>query len=137
MHYVSSWYVKLPWACMHRVWLRNWFCQSVNLIWGSDVFTNLRSSWSCTGEKFLKATSEILAATGSQSGRARLAVGDACTSVAVELGELEGKFSALTEIWGEREKRLQQTIDWEAFKMNSDQVVNVLIIHTSLKLLLK
>ena len=43
--------------------------------------------------------------------------------MAVELGELEGKFSALTEIWGEREKRLQQTIDWEAFKMNSDQVV--------------
>ena len=57
--------------------------------------------------------------------------------MAVELGELEGKFSALTEIWGEREKRLQQTIDWEAFKMNSDQVVNVLIIQTSLKLLLK
>ena len=57
--------------------------------------------------------------------------------MAVELGELEGKFSALAEIWGEREKRLQQTIDWEAFKMNSDQVVAVLIIHTSSKLLLK
>ena len=88
----------------------------------NDVIINHILPWSHAGEEFLKVTSGILAAAGSQSGRARLAVGDACTSVAVELGELEGKFSALTEIWGEREKRLQQTIDWEAFKMNSDQV---------------
>lgn len=50
-----------------------------------------------------------------------LSVGDACTSVAVELGELEGKYQALMEMWAERERRLQ-TIDWEAFKMSSDQV---------------
>ena len=89
----------------------------------NDVITNhVLPGPVYAGEEFLKATSGILAAAGSQSGRASLAVGDACTSVAVELGELEGKFSALTEIWGEREKRLQQTIDWESFKMNSDQV---------------
>ena len=58
---------------------------------------------------------------GSKVKRTMLSVGGACTSVAVELGELEGRYLALMEMWSERERRLQ-TIDWEAFKMSSDQV---------------
>ena len=52
----------------------------------------------------------------------RLSVGDAGTSVAVQLGELEGKYPDIVERWGKREKELRQIVGWQSFKINCTQV---------------
>ena len=68
-----------------------------------------------TGERFLKESTE-------QRAGPKLAVGDACTSVAVDLGGLEGQYPNVTERWLAREKLLKETIDWQSFKVTSDHV---------------
>ncbi len=52
----------------------------------------------------------------------KLEVGGACTSVAFDLGDLDGRYPDLAERWAVREKLLTQHIDWQAFKANYDEV---------------
>ena len=52
----------------------------------------------------------------------RLEVGGACTSVAVDLGDLDGRYPDIVERWSEREKELSQQMDWQSFKANYDEV---------------
>ena len=68
-----------------------------------------------SGEKFLQESTE-------QKAGPKLAVGDACTCVAVNLGGLEGEYPDITERWMAREKELAQNIDWQSFKVTSDHV---------------
>lgn len=70
------------------------------------------------GESFLNVTSEILCNRGGP----KLAVGGACTSVAVDLGDLEGRGPELFSRWGDREKELLEMVGWHAFKLSSEQV---------------
>ncbi len=67
-------------------------------------------------------TSELLCSRGGP----KLSVGGACTSVAVDLGDLEGRCPDILEQWGKREKELGEIVDWQAFKLASDQVVEPL-----------
>ena len=52
----------------------------------------------------------------------RLEVGGACTSVAFDLGDLEGRYPDLLERWGVRERVLSQQMSWQSFKANYDEV---------------
>ncbi len=72
----------------------------------------------CVGEEFLELTAEML----STRVGPKLEVGGACTSVAFDLGDLEGRYPDLVERWSVREKLLTQHIDWQAFKANYDEV---------------
>ena len=71
-----------------------------------------------TGESFLNTTSEILCNRGGP----KLAVGGACTSVAVDLGDLEGRGPELFDRWADREKVLMEMVSCHAFKQSSEQV---------------
>lgn len=75
----------------------------------------------CTGEAFLSATSDIL----THRGGPKLSVAGACTSVAVDLGDLEGRHPEILERWGDREKRLMELVAWHSFKLSSEQVCSV------------
>ena len=55
-------------------------------------------------------------------GGPKLEVGGACTSVAVDLGDLEGRCPDLLNLWTERERNLTEIIDWQTFKLSADQV---------------
>lgn len=79
---------------------------------------SLSFSFSLSGEAFLTATSEILCSRGGP----KLAVGGACTSVAVDLGDLEGRGPELLGRWEEREKKLVELIGWHSFRLSNDQV---------------
>ena len=52
----------------------------------------------------------------------QLQVGGACTSVAVEIGRLEGQYPDVLQLWEKREKLLRQSVDWHGFRMNCEQV---------------
>ena len=78
-----------------------------------------------SGEKFLEESTE-------QKAGPKLAVGDACTCVAVNLGGLEGQYPDITERWMAREKELVQNIDWQSFKVTSDHVSDSLSLSLSL-----
>ena len=49
-------------------------------------------------------------------------MGGACTSVAVDLGDLEGRGLDLLNQWKEKEKQLVEIVDWQVVKLNGDQV---------------
>lgn len=51
-------------------------------------------------------------------------MGGACTSVAVDLGDLEGRGPDVLEQWAVREKALMELVTWQSFKHSSDQVYN-------------
>ena len=80
-----------------------------------------------SGEKFLQESTE-------QKAGPKLAVGDACTCVAVNLGGLEGEYPDITERWMSREKELAQSIDWQSFKVTSDHVSDPTPFSLSLSL---
>ncbi len=46
----------------------------------------------------------------------------ACTSVAVDLGDLEGRHPDVLTRWEEREKKLEELLAWHTFKLSSEQV---------------
>ena len=72
------------------------------------------------GEQFLEVTSDMLSGRGGP----KLSVGDACTSVAVDMGDLEGRYPDTKQRWTTRETELTQKIDWQAFKVTCDQVMS-------------
>ncbi len=82
-----------------------------------------------SGEKFLEESTE-------QKAGPKLAVGDACTCVAVNLGGLEGQYPDITDRWMAREKELVQNIDWQSFKVTSDHVSLSLSLSLSLSSLI-
>ena len=51
-----------------------------------------------------------------------MSVAGACTSVAVDLGDLEGRHPEILERWAEKERRLMELVDWHGFKFSSEQV---------------
>ena len=55
-------------------------------------------------------------------GAPKLAVGGVCTSVAVDLGDLEGRAPELFAHWEEQERVLMEMVDWHTFKHTSEQV---------------
>ena len=61
-------------------------------------------------------------------GWPKLAVGGICTSVAVDLGDLEGRGPELLARWEEQKRMLEETVDWQAFKQTSDQVSECYVI---------
>lgn len=83
-----------------------------------DIALNCFVKTYSLGNQFLELTSEILTARGGP----KLEVGGACTSVAVDLGDVEGRYPDVVERWKTKEKELSQQMDWQAFKSNYDQV---------------
>ena len=71
-----------------------------------------------SGEKFLTLTSELLCYRGAP----KLAVGGACTSVAVDLGDLEGRGPDVLDRWNTCERTLNELLDWQTFRQTSEQV---------------
>ena len=49
-------------------------------------------------------------------------MGGACTSVAVDLGDLEGRGPDILDRWDDCRRQLSELLDWQAFKQTSDQV---------------
>ena len=71
-----------------------------------------------SGEKFLQITSKM----ASEKTTPQLQVGGACTSVAVAMGGVEGRYPDAMEGWSQREKQLTQTLEWLSFHQNCQQV---------------
>jgi len=71
-----------------------------------------------SGEQFLTQTSELLGYRGAP----KLSVGGACTSVAVDLGDLEGRGPDVLERWNSHERTLNELLDWQTFRQTSEQV---------------
>ena len=57
----------------------------------------------------------------------RLAIGNASTSVAVAMGELEGKFPDVIVRWAERDKELRQIFQLQGFKFTMTRSVCVCV----------
>ena len=56
-----------------------------------------------------------------------LAIGNASTSVAVAMGELEGKFPDVIVRWAERDKELRQIFQLQGFKCSMTRSVCVCV----------
>ena len=54
----------------------------------------------------------------------QLNVGGASISVAVEMGGVDGRYPEAMEVWSCREKQLQQSMEWQSFRQNIEQVGN-------------
>lgn len=87
----------------------------------NHVFTASVNRWYylTLGEKFLQVTSKM----ASEKTTPQLQAGGACTSVAVAIGGLEGRYPEAIEGWDRREKLLKQSIEWQSFQQNSNQVI--------------
>ena len=70
------------------------------------------------GEQFLETTSKMT----SEKSAPELSVGGACISVAVEMGGVEGRYPEALEVWSRRERQLQQSLEWQSFQQNIQQV---------------
>ena len=73
------------------------------------------------GERFLQVTSKMV----SEKTTPQLQVGGACTSVAVAMGGVEGRYPEALDSWSRRERQLRQSIEWQSFQMNSKQVISL------------
>ena len=58
----------------------------------------------------------------SEKSAPELSVGGACISVAMEMGGVEGRYPEALEVWSHREKQLQQSLEWQSFQQNIQQV---------------
>ena len=70
------------------------------------------------GDRFLAAASPLL----TRRGESKLAVSSPCALVAVQLGELEGRYQLMLRDWREREVSLKQTVEWHSFRSSVEQV---------------
>ena len=94
-------------------------------------FTNVREihiiyTYTHIGERFMQVTSKMV----SEKTTPQLQVGGACTSVAVAMGGVEGRYPEALDSWSRRERRLRQSIEWQSFQMNSKQVISLFPPHS-------
>ncbi len=102
--------------------LKIWLVSTLKCVCSNSLpYLFLLSVVCVLGENFLTSTSELLCFRGGP----KLAVGGACTSVAVDLGDLEGRGPDILERWEQRHKELTELLDWQSFKQASDQVLSV------------
>ena len=58
----------------------------------------------------------------SEKTAPQLSVGGACISVALEMAGVEGRYPVALEVWSRRERQLQQSLEWQSFQQNIEQV---------------
>ena len=100
-----------------------------NIQWLTCVFSSIQTElcyevihyvhmcWTA-GEKFIESASKM----ATEKTTPELSVGGASISVAVEMGGVDGRYPEAMEVWSARERRLQQSMEWQSFRQNIEQV---------------
>ena len=96
-------------------------CSCADIQYTTNECLNPLSLLTTAGEKFLESTSKM----ASEKTAPQLGVGGACISVAMEMGGVEGRYPEAMEVWSRREKQLQQSLEWQSFRQNIEQVGKV------------